>query len=320
MRAAIIQGFGQMPVYEEFPDPVPSEGEQLIDVKACVLENFDKLTVGGGHYSSKKMFPQFPAIIGTDGVGKTKEGQWVVFGDVKPPFGAFAEKASAGYCLPIPDGIDAVKASAIMPSVLTSMLPLKYSAKLRQGETILINGATGVSGRIAVQVAKMLGAAKIIGTGRNESSLQLLTKLGCDETINLSRTDEGLQKAFKRAIDGDGFDVVIDFLWGRPAEILISTLIPEEVGFARRTIRYIQVGEKAGSNIIVPASAFRTSGLQLMGMGELPNDVLAQEIDAVWKGMLKNQFYMEIEVVPLSDISQAWQRSDLQGKRLVVVP
>ena len=321
MKAAVINGFGEIPRYSEFPDPVPENDDVLIDVKACVLENFDKLTTSGAHYASKRLFPAFPAIIGTDGIGTMEtDGTLVAFGNVKPPYGAFAEKVVAGFAMPVPDSVDPALAAAIPPSVLTSLLPLKYSAKLQQGETVLINGATGVSGRIAVQVAKMLGAGKVIGTGRNKNSLKLLPDLGAVEVIDLQQADAELSAAFSRAAGSQGYDVVIDFLWGHPTEVLIGTFIPKEVGFAKKRIRYVQIGEKAGSHVSLPGSAFRTSGLEMMGVGNVSHEDLAREINGVWEGIIKNKFYMEIEKVPLSDITTAWKRNNLGGKRLVIVP
>ncbi|WPU96331.1 zinc-binding alcohol dehydrogenase family protein [Mucilaginibacter sabulilitoris] len=320
MKAAVITKLGDIPQYKDFQEPAAGEGGTLIDVKASVLENFDKVTVNGTHYSSKKLFPQFPAIAGTDGVGMTEDGRLVSFGDIKRPYGAFAEKTIAGYTFPVPDGIDAASAAAIPPSVLTSLLPLKYSAKLQPGETVLINGATGVSGRIAVQVAKLLGAGKVVGTGRNEDSLKLLSTLGADEVINLQQPDNQLAEAFTAAAGENGYDVVIDFLWGHPAEVLMNTFIPGEAGFAKRRIRYIQIGEKAGSSVSLTGSALRTSGLELMGIGKIPNEVLADEISNVWNWMKEGKFYMDIERVPLSAIAEAWQRDDLAGKRLVIIP
>lgn len=320
MKAAVINGFGEIPQCKEFPEPVPEKDEVLIEVKASVLENLDKLVVNGTHYSSRQQFPRFPAIPGNDGVGTTPDGKLVAFGNVKPPYGSFAEKTIAGYTMPIPDGIDPVKVAAITSSALTSLLPLKYTAKFKPGETVLINGATGVSGRIAVQVARMLGAGKIIGTGRNEQSLKLLNQLGVDKTISLQQPEDDLAKAFTEAGGDHGYDVVLDFLWGRPAEILIQTLIPKEVGFAKNRIRYIPIGEMAGSVIPMPASAFRTSGLEMMGVGKISQANLFEEITRVWDGIKKNQFYMEIEKVSLVDIAKAWQRDDLAGKRLVIVP
>jgi NADPH2:quinone reductase len=320
MKAAVITAFGEVPKYTDFPDPVPSDGEVLVDIKASVLENFDKGTASGKHYSSNKLYPQFPAIVGNDGIGMTLDGKLVGFGRIRAPFGAFAEKVVAGYTIPIPEGIDAVSASAIPRSTLTSYLPLKFSAKLQPGETVLINGATGVSGRIAVQVAKMLGAGRVIVTGRNERSLGLLPGLGADTVIDLKQPDGDLARAFKDAGGADGIDVVVDFIWGHPAEVLIGTFIPSEAGFAKRRIRYLQIGEKAGSHISLPGSALRTSGLELMGIGKLSFEVVQEEMKQVWKWIAADKLYMEIEQVPLSDIADAWRRDDLEGKRLVIVP
>jgi NADPH2:quinone reductase len=318
MKAAVINAFGDTPRYSEFPDPVPVDGEQLITVKACALENFDKGTAAGLHYSSKKLFPQFPAIVGNDGVGRTKEGRLVWFGQMRPPYGAFASTVAAGYTLPVPDGIDPAEAAAIPPSTLTCLLPLKYSAKLQPGETVLVNGATGVTGRIAVQVAKLLGAGKVIATGRNERSLELLQQLGADSVIDLKQPEEPLAGAFAAA--AGGVDIVIDFLWGRPAELLLNAFIPQEAGFARRRTRYIQAGERAGSQVSLRGSMLRTSGLELMGIGKLSFDVVQEEMTHVWDWMAAGKLCMEIERVPLADIAEAWVRDDLEGKRLVIVP
>jgi len=320
VKAAIIHSFGEVPQYQDFPDPIAAAGETLIHVKASVLENFDKGTARGTHYSSHKLFPQFPAIVGTDGIGMTEAGKLVGFGKLTPPYGAFAEKAVSRHSTPIPDGIDPAKAAAMPRSILTSLLPLKYSARLQPGETVLINGATGVSGRIAVQVAKMLGAGKIIGTGRNAKSLKLLSELGADTVIDISQPDDHIREAFTTEDAGNKFDVVMDFLWGHPAELLINTFIPKEAGFARRTIRYLQIGEKAGSPLSLPAAALRTSGLQLMGIGMIPMEILTEEMTRVWNWIGEDKFFMEIERVPLADIATAWQQDNLAGKRLVIIP
>ncbi|MFT4155516.1 zinc-binding dehydrogenase [Parafilimonas sp.] len=320
MKAAVINGFGEIPQYADFPDPVTGGNEKLVQVNAAVLENFDKGTSADTHYSSKTLFPKFPAIVGNDGVGITENGDMVAFGAVKPPYGAFAEKAAAGYAFLIPEGIDAADAAAILPSALTSLLPLKYAARLQPGETVFVNGATGVSGRIAVQIAKILGAGKIVVSGRNQASLTLLKTLGADETISLMQDDEKLSENITAAGGDNGYDVVIDFLWGHPAEMLINTFIPKEAGFAKRRIRYIQTGEKAGPHISIPGSAFRTSGLEMMGVGKISNEALMEEINVIWQLIKEKKLYMDIEKVALKNISEAWQRTELAGKRLVIVP
>jgi NADPH2:quinone reductase len=320
MKAAVINIFGEVPQYRDFPEPVKGDKETLVQVKASVIENFDKGTASGKHYASQKLFPKFPAIVGNDGIGMAEDGRLVAFRNLNPPYGAFAERAAAGYITPVPDGVDPAKAAAIPRSALTSLLPLKYSAKLQPGETVLINGATGVSGRIAVQVAKMLGAGKIVCTGRNETSLKLVKELGADKVINLNQDDEGLAEAFMAAEGPNGYDVVMDFLWGHPAEVLIDTFTPKEAGFAKRSIRYLQIGQKAGPHISLHGSALRTSGLQLMGIGKISNEQLGEELARVWEWITADKLYMDIERVPLANIAEAWQREDLAGKRLVIVP
>jgi NADPH:quinone reductase-like Zn-dependent oxidoreductase len=319
MKAAVINGFGEVPQYTDFPDPVPAEGEVLIDIKACVLENFDKGTASGKHYSSKTLFPQFPAIVGKGGIGTTADGKIVGFGGLTPPYGAYAEKAVAKHFATIPEGIDPAKAAAMPSATLTSFLSLKHAAKLQPGETVLVNGATGVSGRIAIQVAKMLGAGKVIATGRNEASLALLPKLGAEVVIDLKQSDEEVARAFAEADSESNIDVVVDFIWGRPAELLINTFTPKEAGFAKRRVRYLQIGEKAGSHISLHGSALRTSGLELLGIGKVTMETVQEEMKQVWSWIAEDKIYMEIERVPLANIAEAWQRTDLDGKRLVMV-
>jgi len=282
MKAAIINNFGAIPRYGDFADPIPGNDETLIDVKAIVLENFEKLVAGGEHYSSKNMYTQFPAIIGHRGVGTTPDGQLVGFGIMRPPYGAFAEKAAVKHFVPIPDGIDPAIAAAVPPSALSSYLPLKYTAKIEKGETVLVNGATGVSGRIAIQVAKMLGAGRVVGTGTNETSLNLLESLGADAVIDLKQSDEQLLEAFEKEKGESGFDIVIDFLWGHPAEILLQSFVPKDMGLPKKTIRYIPIGAKAGAGAYVTGEMLRTSGLQLSGMGRVTHEDIAAGSNQVW--------------------------------------
>ncbi len=322
MKAAVINNFGETPKYEDFADPVPGKDETLITVKAVVLENFEKGVAGGSHYSSKHLYPGFPAIVGHRGIGITETGQLVSFnlGAITPPYGSFAEKAVVKNFTPVPKGIDAATTAALPFSALTSFFPLKYTAKLQQGETVLINGATGVSGKMAIQIAKILGAGRIVGTGRNETTLQLLKGLGADAVIDLKQTDEKLLEAFEKNKGGDGYDVVIDFLWGHPAEILLKSFIPKNMGLPKKRIRYIPIGAKAGDGAYVTGEMLRTSGLELYGMGKVTPEEITAGVTLVWQWIKENKLHMDIEKVPLANIEKAWQRDDLAGKRLVIIP
>ncbi len=323
MKAAVIQKFGDIPQYQDFPDPEIDTDDIPVEVKATVIENFDKMVVAGEHYSSRQMFPVFPAIVGHGGVGTLADGTLVAFGGVKPPYGTMAEKAVIpqqfkNYITQIPEGIDTAIAAALPASALTSYLPLKWGAKLQAGETVLINGATGVSGKIAVQIAKMLGAGRIIGSGRDDEGLQTIKRLGADAVIDLKQSDEQITGAFAKEA-GKGYDIVLDFLWGHPTELLLKTLVPKQAGFAPRRTRLIQIGQSAGESITLPAEAIRTSGVEITGVGNIPHEAVSEAVKQVWDWIRENKLTIEIEKAALKDISEAWQRKT-EGKRIVIIP
>ncbi|WP_040203590.1 quinone oxidoreductase family protein [Neobacillus jeddahensis] len=322
MKAAVLQKFGDTPRYQDFPDPVPSQNEVLIQVKAVTLENIDKMMTEGTHFASKQFLTQLPAIVGFDGIGELPDGRLVGFGGTKAPYGAMAEKTvvPSMYTVPVPDDVDAVIAAALPASALTSLFPLKWGAKLQQGETVLINGATGVSGKLAVQIAKLLGAGRIVGTGRNPESLERVIELGADAVIDLTQSEQQVMEAFKKEAD-IGIDIVLDFLWGSPTELLIKALTPQELGFTGHRTRLIQIGEKAGASISLPADALRTSGLEITGAAAgLTAEAMNEGTNLVWEWLKGNKLTMDIEEVPLQDIETIWKRNDFQGKRIVIIP
>src|SRR5262249_31230720 len=157
--------------------------------------------VKGTHFSTRQFLPKLPAIPGSDGIGMTAEGNLIGFGGMRPPYGSMAERAAipSAYQVPIPDGVDAVTAASMPRSSLTALFPLKWSVKLQPGETVLVNGATGFSGRLAIQVAKLLGAGRVIGTGRDAAALRSLSALGADSVIDLKQSPDRLAQAFKNA-------------------------------------------------------------------------------------------------------------------------
>ena len=251
------------------------------------------------------------------------DGQFVGFGGLRPPYGAMAEKAvfSKMYQVPIPDGVDAAMAATVPGSALTSLFPLIWGAKLQPDEAVLINGATGFAGKLAVQVARLLGAQRVIGTGRNAVALQSLRDLGADAVIDLKQSDENLIEAFKQEAGASGYQVILDFLWGHPTELLIEAFVPRELSVAKHRIRLVQIGEMAGPKISLAAEALRTSGLEILGAGGgLTPEAIAEGTHQVWEWIQAGKLQADIEQVPLKDVESAWQRTDVYGKRLVIVP
>jgi len=322
MKAAVLHKLGEIPRYEDFPDPTPEKDEVLVHVKAIALENIDKAIASGTHFASSQFLSTLPAVIGLDGIGMLKNGQLVGFGGVKPPYGAMAEKTviPAKYYVPVPEGVDAAVAAALPASTLTSLFPLKWGAKLQPGETVLINGATGVTGVLAVQVAKLLGAGRVVGTGRHEETLRSLLDLGADAVIDLKQPDDQLAKVLAEEAK-KGFDIILDCLWGHPTEMIIKSLVPHQLEFAKRRVRLIQIGEMAGPTISLSADSLRTSGLEISGAGAgLTPEAIAEGASMVWESLKAGKLHLDIIQAPLKDIESAWQRTDLHGKRIVIVP
>jgi NADPH:quinone reductase-like Zn-dependent oxidoreductase len=174
MKAAVVKGVGQLPVYADFANPDALAGYRLIDVAASALSQVARAKASGSHYSSTDVFP---FVAGLDGTGRLEDGRRVYFFGPLAPFGAMAQRSLVPETnvIALPDGLDDITAAAIAIPGMSSWAALIERAKFVAGETVLINGATGTSGRLAVQIAKYLGAGKIIATGRNAAALEALT-------------------------------------------------------------------------------------------------------------------------------------------------
>jgi NADPH:quinone reductase-like Zn-dependent oxidoreductase len=319
MKAAVLHKVGGIPRYEDFPDPVPGDHEVIIDVKAVAVENVDKRIAAGTHYASQQYIAQLPAIPAFDGIGALPDGTIVGFGNPRPPYGALAEKTVVpkGAYMPIAEDIDPVIAT-VLGTAITGM-SIKTAASFVPGETVLVQGATGVAGRLAVKVARLLGAGRIVATGRDDEQLREVRTLGADTVINTAVSDEALAKAYLEA-KGDGYDVVLDYLWGRPTEILLRSLVPESFTFAKPT-RLIQIGESASGALLVAAESLRTSGVEIYGAAKgLNPETMNEAYGQIMNWTKSGELTFDVVKVPLSDIESAWQRTDLRGSRLVVVP
>src|SRR5262245_54061852 len=319
MRAAVLQALGKLPRVEEFPEPTPGEDEVLINVSAAALKSVDKQLASGTHFASPR---ELPIVCGTDGLGRLKDGTRVFFGGPRRPYGAMAERTVVRrvQCFPVPDALDDDTAAAIPNPGVSAWLSLKHSAKLATGETVLILGATGVTGKLAVQIARILGAGRVVAAGRNENVLSTLVELGADATIRLDQPDQELIEAFRCQAGQQRFDVIIDYLWGRPTEALLSAITVAEFATAGSETRLVEVGESAGPTITLRAAALRSTALTIQGTAGIPSwDVLTEAFQQVMNSAARGQLRIETERVSLAEIEDAWER-DAHARRLVVVP
>jgi NADPH:quinone reductase-like Zn-dependent oxidoreductase len=322
MNAAVLHTLGQPPRCEPFPDPTPGEGEVLIEVRAASLKPIDKQMASGAHYASHRTLP---AICGNDGVGVLPDGTRVFFALSRPPYGAMAERTVVprARCLPLPAGIDDHTAAAVMNPGLSAWGALTWRAQLAAGESVLILGATGVTGKLAIQAAKLLGARRVVAAGRNPEILASLGDLGADATISLDQPRQNLTEAFVREADGAGYDVVLDYVWGPPTEALLDSVTSKDMRPAAVRTRLVQVGESASPGITLPAAALRSSRLEILGAGtgSAPTsmEVWLEAIQQLLERVANGQLRIETERVALADIQHAWSRNQ-KGRRLVVTP
>lgn len=320
MRAAVLESLGASPCYREFADPVAEDGETLIEVQAAALHRIDRVRAAGDHYTSPR---QLPVVSGTDGVGVTPDGTRVYFALPRAPFGAMAERTVAqGWALaPIPDQLGAAEAAALINPGMAAYLPLAWRAKLVEGETVLVLGATGVTGRLAVQLAKLLGAGRVVAAGRDPKSLEQLSDLGADALIRLDRPKDELAAAFAAEAGSDGFQVIVDYLWGDPTEALLAALTRNEFKDAGSEARLVQVGDSAAPVISLPAEVLRSSAVTLTGSGGFaPPEVRGQAYGKLIGYAAEGTLRVEVEESPLAQVEEAWRRGDREGRRLVLIP
>jgi NADPH:quinone reductase-like Zn-dependent oxidoreductase len=316
MKAAIVHSFTKPPSFGDFGDPYSQSDDVLVSVAAAALSPLVRGHASGRHYSSGS---QLPFIPGVDGVGTLPDGSRVYFAFPKPPFGAMAERTivANNLVVPVPDCVDDVTASAIANPGMSSWAALTERAKFVSGESVLINGATGSAGKLAIQIAKYLGAKRVIATGRNASRFELLRSLGADVVISLEQPDEDLARAFKDEI-ANGVDVILDYLWGKTAELLIGAAAGGSRGAVAPRLRYVDIGSISGPSINLPATALRSTGLEIMGsgLGSVSNGALVAAIGALLNAVIPANLAVETETVPLAGVESAWIR-DTGDRRLV---
>ncbi|MES2417480.1 MAG: zinc-binding alcohol dehydrogenase family protein [Bacteroidota bacterium] len=323
MKGIAIINKGEQPTYvEDFTNPVAnSENQVEVLMKAVALKHLDKMRANGKHYSAQDENWE-PKIVGGDGVGILADGKRVYGLGTQ---GTMAEKSifDRKTLVAIPDNLDDATAAALPNGVMGSAMALRFRANMRPGSTVLINGATGFTGAIAVQLAKYYGAKKVIATGRNEIALRKLKTIGADEVISLKQADSEVISQLKDMHQLTPIDIVLDYLWGHPAELILSAL-KGNGAFTHRTC-YVTIGEMSGDKILLPSAVLRSTDLQISGSGL--GSWTANEIEILLKEILpevlqlsaEGKLKVEIETFNMKDIESIWNQEASNGRRLVVL-
>jgi NADPH:quinone reductase-like Zn-dependent oxidoreductase len=320
MKAAVLYGKAEAPRYVDIPEPVPQNDEVLVTVKAVALKHLDKSRAKGTHYSTEGDVAD-AKVIGGDGVCVLPDGSRVY---ALGAGGMMAEKAvvERERMVRLPAGLDDLTAAALPNAVFGAAMALRFRAAIEPGDTVLVNGATGFTGRIAVQLARHYGAGRVIATGRNPLSLQELPGLGVDEVVSTQQEDAAFIDSLQRIHRATPINVVIDYLWGHTAEMVLASL-KGRGSFSPRT-RFVSVGAMTGDLIQLSAANLRSIDLQLSGSG-LGSWTRAQ-VGSLFSEILPEMFQLAADGriivgtigVALPEIENLWAVEVSDGKRLVV--
>ena len=319
MHAAVVTTFDSAPRYQEFPTPVPAdEDEMLVDVLAAGLHPRVRSQANGSHYTSTDELPLVPGI---DGVGRGPDGRLRYFILPDTTMGAMAEQTVIDIrrSVVLPDSTDPVAVAAAMNPAMSSWVALRQRVPFQPGQDVLVLGATGSAGQLAVQIARLLGAKNVIAAGRDAGRLAALPALGATATVRLAGdAGETADRMGQAAAD---VDVVIDYLWGEPAAAAMIAVVTNRADRGR-PLSWIQIGSVAGPTAPIPSAALRAARLQIVGSGQgsvSPREYVA-ELPALAEAITAGALDVDARAVPLADVEQAWAAAADARQRIVLTP
>lgn len=301
MKAAVVNDFKEAPKVSVIETPKPAAKEQTVHVLAAAVYPRVRSQANGTHYTSTG---ELPFVPGLDGVWQTETGQTGYFIASNAKYGALAEKTVIDHhrFIPLGNDIDAARVAAGMNPAMSAWMSIKVRVGDLTGKKVMILGATGAAGQMAVQISRYLGASEVIGVGRNQTKLAALSELGATQTISLRDDQESLRVAFTAAAD---VDVVLDYLWGTAASTAMKVMLPARQNHSQQLL-WIEIGSMSGADMVLPSAALRSVNLNLVGSGqgsinarqylaELPE--LAQLISA-------GQFKIASTTMPLTELNE----------------
>jgi NADPH:quinone reductase-like Zn-dependent oxidoreductase len=310
MKAAVVSAFDSPPRFEDFPDPVaPQRDELVVDVVAAALHPRVRSQASGSHYTSTGELPLVPGI---DAVVRDAKGKlyYALLDDTT--LGTMAQRTviEEDRSVPLPNDADPVAVAAAINPVMSSWVALRHRIDFKRGSRVLILGATGSAGSMAIQVAKRFGAKEVIGAGRNPKRLSEVTALGADRVLTFDQLDQA----------GD-VDVVIDYIWGEPSGKGMVDLLTHRSDRGKE-LSWIQIGAMAGPSAEIVSAALRSARMQIVGsgIGSVAGDDFRKEIPKIAKAVTAGEFDVSTKTVPLRDVETAWTQADDDNRRIVFLP
>ncbi|WP_431878236.1 quinone oxidoreductase family protein [Amycolatopsis sacchari] len=307
MKAAVVSAFDVPPRYQDFPDPTATGPDELVvDVLAAGLHPRVRSQANGSHYTSTG---ELPLVPGVDGVGRGPDGRLRYFVLPETALGSMAERTviDVRRSVVLPEGSDVLAVAAAMNPAMSSWVALRRRAEFQPGQDVLVLGATGNAGRLAVQIAKLLGAGRVVAAGRDEARL---SAVGASETVPLDRVAEAAD-----------VDVVLDYVWGEPTAAAMAAVATHRADRGK-PLTWIEIGSVAGPTAAIPSAALRAARLRIIGSGQgsvTPRDIIA-ELPPLAEEITRGTFEINARPVALSDVEQAWAESTRTTERLVLTP
>jgi len=319
MHAAVVTSSGEPPHYQQFKVPQPaSDQEILVDVLAVGLHPRVRTGAAGAHYTSTGTLPAIPGI---DGVGRRPDGRLTYFVAADDVIGTMADKAVVDLrrAIELPDHTDVAKVAAAMNPAMSSWVALRRRVPLEPGQSVLVLGATGNAGTMAVQIARRLGAGRVIAAGRDPGRLGMLTALGADEVVALTDDGDATDRALGTA--AAEVDIVLDYVWGNPGQRAIMALLTARSDRSS-AMNWIQIGAMAGPTIELPSVALRSANLRLQGNGQgaVSTAAYLAELPSLVDEINADTIAVKPNTQPLTDVEAIWTRPDPPGERTVLVP
>jgi len=318
MNAAVVRSFGQPPHYEQFEVPQPTAGEQLVDVLAAGLHPRVRSGAAGAHYTSTG---KLPMIAGVAGVGQRPDGKRIYFVADDHALGTLADKALADprRSIELSDDVDPATIAATMNPATSAWVALRCRVPIETGQGVLVLGATGNAGAMAIRIARLLGAGRVVGAGSDLERLNALTRFGVDEVVQLTADAGATGRALADA--AADVDIVLDYLWGKPAEQTITALLTARSDRSRQ-LDWIQIGAITGPTIELPSVALRSANLRLQGNGQgaVSPQVYLAELPSLVDQIRAGAIALTVHPKPLADVEIIWASTDQPGERTVLVP
>ena len=319
IHAAVVRSFANPPRYEPFDLPAPTDEDQaVVEVLASGLHPRVRSGAAGSHYTSTGSLPMVPGI---DGVGRREDGQVVYFVADDDLLGPMATHTviDTRRSVMLPEGVDILKIAAAMNPAMSAWVALRRRVPIQPGQSVLILGATGSAGQMAVQVAKRLGAGRVVGAGRDKTRLDTLPDHGADATVAL--TDDADATAAALAAAASDVDLVIDYLWGKPASAAMMALLRARSDRSRE-LNWIQIGSMAGPTIELPSVALRSANFRIQGNGQgaVSTRAYLAELPSLIEEIDNGGLTVNANAVPLAKVETAWTAPEVPGVRTVLVP